>query len=111
MLQYLTIALIFTILANISFLRASRGDQPKGVEVATILFSLVTALGAVIALYPVAGRLLIRSLDDSLPAQGEPIHTALVTALALFVAMLTLLALMMPAASLTLAAKKRADDE
>ncbi|OJW42404.1 MAG: hypothetical protein BGO50_01345 [Rhodanobacter sp. 67-28] len=108
---YLVLAFIFAIAANLAFLRASRGDQSTGREIATIVLSLIAALGAVVALYPVAGRLLMRSLDDSLPAQGEPIHTALVAALTLLIALLTLLGLMMPAASLTFAANKRADAE
>ncbi len=90
------LAVILAIVANVIYMRASRGDQPAPTEMGLVLLSLTAAMGSVASLYPVAGRHLLRALDSALPAQGSQVHLLVVAALMLLIAGTTMGGLMMP---------------
>lgn len=90
------LAVILAIVANVFYMRASRGDQSGRTEVGLVLLSLVAAMGSVASLYPVAGDHLMRALDSAMPAQGSQVHLLVVAAMTLLIAGTTMLGLMMP---------------
>lgn len=90
------LAVILAIVANVTYMRASRGDQSGHIEMGLVLLSLVAAMGSVASLYPVAGDHLMHALDSALPAQGSQVHLLVVAATMLLIAGTTMLGLMMP---------------
>jgi len=91
-----SLAVFLAIVANVIYMRASRGDQLAGTEIGLVLLSVIAAIGSVVALYPVAGGPLMHALDNALPSQGSQVHLITVAAVMVLIAGTTMLGLLLP---------------